>query len=44
MSSTVGELAMIQGIGWKGADQIKELLDTRFTRNPETKEQMRLEE
>lgn len=35
---------MTQGIGWKRADKIKELLDTRFTKSPETKRQMRLEE
>jgi DNA excision repair protein ERCC-4 len=44
MSLTVGELALTQGIGWKRADKIKELLDTKFTRSPETKKQMRLEE
>jgi DNA excision repair protein ERCC-4 len=44
LSLTAGELAMTRGIGWKRADRIKESLDTRFTRSPETKSQMRLEE
>jgi DNA excision repair protein ERCC-4 len=44
MSLTAGELAMTQGIGWKRADKIKGLLDTRFTKSPEMKRQMRLEE
>jgi ERCC4-type nuclease len=44
MSLTAGELALTQGVGWKRADRIKEMLDTRFTRSPEMKKQMRLEE
>lgn len=44
MSLTAGELALTQGIGWKRADKIKGILDTKFTRGPEPKKQMRLEE
>jgi len=44
MSLRAGELALTQGIGWKRADKIKEMMDTRFTRSPEPKKQMRLEE
>ncbi|MGD1055455.1 MAG: ERCC4 domain-containing protein [Nitrososphaerales archaeon] len=44
MSLTAGELALTQGVGWKRADRIKEMLDTKFTRSPEAKKQMRLEE
>jgi DNA excision repair protein ERCC-4 len=44
MSLTAGELALTQGIGWKRAEKIKEMLDTRFTRSPETKKQLKLEE
>jgi DNA excision repair protein ERCC-4 len=44
MSLTAGELALTQGIGWRRAAKIKEMLDTKFTRSPETKRQMRLEE
>jgi len=44
MSLTTGELAMTPGIGWRRAEKIKEILDTRFSRSPETRTQMRLEE
>jgi DNA excision repair protein ERCC-4 len=44
MRMTAGELAQTQGIGWKRADKIKEMLDTKFTRSLEPKKQMRLEE
>jgi DNA excision repair protein ERCC-4 len=44
MSLEAGELAMTRGIGWKRAERIKELLDTKFTGSPETRKQMRLEE
>jgi DNA excision repair protein ERCC-4 len=44
MSLTAGELAMTQGIGWKKAEKIKEVLDTRFTKRLEEGAQSRLEE
>lgn len=44
MSLTAGELALTRRIGWKRADKIKEMLDTRFTRSPEMRKQMRLGE
>jgi DNA excision repair protein ERCC-4 len=44
MSLTAGEMALTQGIGWKRAEKIKELLDTKFSKYQETKAQTRLEE
>ncbi len=44
MGLTAGELALTQGIGWKRAEKIKELLDTKFTRYQDSKKQLRLEE
>ena len=44
MSLTAGELALTQGIGWKRAEKIKEMLDTKFSRYKEREAQMRLEE
>jgi DNA excision repair protein ERCC-4 len=44
MSLTAGELALTQGIGWKRAEKIKEMLDTKFSRFKEREAQMRLEE
>jgi len=44
MSLTAGELAMTKGIGWRRAEKIKELLDTKFTSYQEAKAQTRLEE
>jgi DNA excision repair protein ERCC-4 len=44
MSLTAGELAMTQGIGWKKAEKIKEMLDTKFTKHQESEAQARLEE
>jgi len=44
MSLRAGELALTRGIGWKRADKIRAMMDTRFTRSPEPKKQMRLEE
>lgn len=44
MGLTSGELALTQGIGWKRAEKIKEVLDARFTRHQETAAQARLEE
>ncbi len=44
MSLTAGELALTQGIGWKRAEKIKELLDTKFTKYQASKEQLKLEE
>jgi len=44
MSLTAGELAMTRGIGWKRAEKIKELLDTKFSSYQDWKAQTRLEE
>ncbi len=44
MSLTAGELALTQGIGWKRAERIKEMMDTKFTKTQASKQQMRLEE
>jgi len=44
MSLTAGELALTQGIGWKRAQKVKATLDTKFTRSPEPKRQLRLGE
>lgn len=44
MSLTAGELALTQGIGWKKAEKIKQMLDARFTKYQETGKQERLEE
>ncbi len=44
MGLTAGEFAMTQGIGWKKAEKIKEMLDTKFTKRVETQQQLRLEE
>lgn len=43
MSLTAGEFAMTQGVGWKRAEKIREVLDTRFTRHQESAAQARLE-
>ncbi len=43
MSLTAGELAMTQGIGWKKAQKIKEVMDATFTRRQESGGQSRLE-
>jgi len=44
MNLTSGELAMTQGLGWKKAERIKEMMDARFTRHQEAAAQSRLEE
>jgi len=44
MGLTAGELALTPGIGWKRAEKIKEMLDTRFTKYKESGAQARLEE
>ncbi len=44
MSITAGELALTQGIGWKKAGKIKEVLDAKFTKFHEAGTQARLEE
>ena len=44
MSLTAGELAMTQGVGWKKAERIKEMMDATFTRRQETGTQERLAE
>lgn len=43
MSLTSGELAMTQGIGWKKAEKIREMMDSKFTRHQEASTQARLE-
>lgn len=44
MSLTAGELALTQGIGWKKAEKIREVLDARFTKYHQEGTQARLEE
>lgn len=44
MSLTAGELALTQGIGWKKAEKIKEMMDAKFSKYLETDTQARLEE
>jgi DNA excision repair protein ERCC-4 len=44
MSLTAGELALTQGIGWKRAEKIRAMLDTKFTKHQEEGMQARLEE
>jgi DNA excision repair protein ERCC-4 len=44
MGLTAGELALTQGIGWKRAEKIKEVMDARFAKHLETAAQARLEE
>jgi DNA excision repair protein ERCC-4 len=44
MSLTAGELALTHGIGWKRAEKIRAMMDTRFTKHQETAAQARLEE
>ncbi len=43
MSLTAGELALTGGIGWKRAERIKEMLDTRYSRREEGHQQTKLE-
>ncbi len=43
MGLTAGELAMTQGIGWKKAEKIKEMMDATFTKHREAVAQSRLE-
>jgi DNA excision repair protein ERCC-4 len=44
MSLTAGELALTRGIGWKRAEKIKEVLDSKFSSGREPAAQTRLEE
>jgi DNA excision repair protein ERCC-4 len=44
MSLTAGELALTQGIGWKKAEKIKAMMDTKFSKYQEKGTQARLEE
>lgn len=44
MSLTAGELALTQGVGWKKAEKIKQMLDAKFTKFRESGTQARLEE
>ena len=43
MSLTPGELAMTGGIGWKRAEKVKEVLDSKYSRYVESTPQSRLE-
>jgi DNA excision repair protein ERCC-4 len=43
MRLTAGELSMTEGIGWKRAERIKEVLDGQFVRGAKGPEQARLE-
>lgn len=43
MNLSAGEIAMTKGIGWKRAGRVKEVMDSRFTKSTEGKDQMRLE-
>ena len=44
MGLTAGELAMTQGLGWKRAEKIKEVLDAKYSGRQEQAPQSRLEE
>jgi DNA excision repair protein ERCC-4 len=44
MSLTAGEMSMTPGIGWKRADRIREMLDTKYTKFEDRHKQMKLEE
>jgi len=44
MSLTAGELSMTTGLGWKRAQKIKDVLDTKYTRFEERHKQEKLEE
>jgi len=43
MGLTAGELAMTQGIGWKKAERIKNMMDATFTKHQQGAAQARLE-
>jgi DNA excision repair protein ERCC-4 len=43
MALTAGELAMMEGIGWKRAEKIKGVLDSKYVRYVESSPQSRLE-
>ena len=43
MGLTAGELALTQGIGWKRAEKIKEVMDAKFAKYQEKSPQSRLE-
>ncbi len=44
MGLTAGEMSMTQGLGWKRAEKIKEMLDTEYVRFKDRQKQMKLEE
>ena len=44
MGLTSGELAMTPGFGWKKAERVKQMLDSRFSKHESGKDQTRLEE
>jgi DNA excision repair protein ERCC-4 len=43
MGLTAGELAMTPGIGWKRAERIREMMDSKFAKHQEAAPQARLE-
>jgi len=43
MGLTAGELAMTQGIGWKKAEKIREMMDSKFAKHLDAAPQARLE-
>jgi DNA excision repair protein ERCC-4 len=44
MSLTAGELSMTAGLGWKRAQKIKDILDSKYVRFEEKQKQAKLEE
>ncbi len=44
MSLTAGELAMTQGLGWKRAERIRDMLDSKYSKKASPEAQTRLEE
>lgn len=44
MSLTAGELSMTAGLGWKRAQKIKDVLDSKYTKFEEKQKQAKLEE
>lgn len=44
MELTAGEMSMTPGLGWKRAERIKDMLDTKYVRFEDRQKQMKLEE
>ena len=44
MSLTAGEMAMTQGLGWKRAEKIRDMLDAKYSKGRDPEAQTRLEE